>query len=460
MDVPGGGRQRPGQSRREWERERAFFRPRDPAGRPPAVRPARSRLAARAQCACPAAAAEGGRFPRRPLPVGTSVGARLAKGRELRTALRSTSPAGGMLAGAALLLGLGLGLTLGVPLDSSAAGRSSAPSRDGRLPRASELGDATPEFYHRDGRVCKKCPPDEVELKPCTKTSDTQCACKNGTFCPPSLPCETCSKCTARCPEGEVMVRPCTPASDMQCEKSPTAAPPTASAPAGAAKAVAGALLGRESALSLLRVLGDLEPALGEAEFLRSPALWIWIFLGVLLTLLVLGGFVCKKKGRGGGPESRTTSCSSRVSRWPLLLLLRVRVGWARETAPLAHGTVLGAPGGGVALLGGFQALALRQSFEAFIKWVPLNAWKRFMRALGLTDNEIAIAELDEKGVTEQQFQMLRTWLDKRGKAAAPDALLDTLQAIGLQGVASTVRKELLSEGLYCLQANPPCTDS
>lgn len=74
------------------------------------------------------------------------------------------------------------------------------------------------------------------------------------------------------------------------------------------------------------------------------------------------------------------------------------------------------------------------------------------MRALGLTDNEIAVAELDEKGVTEQQFQMLRTWLAKQGKAAALGTLLGTLQALGLRGVVSTVQEELVAEGLYCFE--------
>lgn len=96
--------------------------------------------------------------------------------------------------------------------------------------------------------------------------------------------------------------------------------------------------------------------------------------------------------------------------------------------------------------------LALRQSFETFIKNVPLNKWKTFMRALGLTDHDIDIAEADEKGVNDQHFHMLRTWLTKKGKEATLNILLDTLCAIELRGVMKSVQDELISQGLYCYE--------
>lgn len=38
-------------------------------------------------------------------------------------------------------------------------------------------------------------PTDQVELSPCRADRNTQCACKNGTFCSPDHPCEMCQKC-------------------------------------------------------------------------------------------------------------------------------------------------------------------------------------------------------------------------------------------------------------------------
>ncbi|XP_051496887.1 tumor necrosis factor receptor superfamily member 22-like isoform X3 [Apus apus] len=64
---------------------------------------------------------------------------------------------------------------------------------------------------------CQTCREDQVELSPCRATSNTQCVCRNGTFCSPDHPCEMCQKCRPRCPEGEVELAPCTPHSDRRC---------------------------------------------------------------------------------------------------------------------------------------------------------------------------------------------------------------------------------------------------
>ncbi|NXD71909.1 TNR26 factor, partial [Eolophus roseicapillus] len=64
---------------------------------------------------------------------------------------------------------------------------------------------------------CRTCREDEVELSPCRAVQDTQCACRNGTFCSPEHPCEMCQKCRPRCPTGEVELAPCTPLSDRRC---------------------------------------------------------------------------------------------------------------------------------------------------------------------------------------------------------------------------------------------------
>ncbi|KAJ7421508.1 tumor necrosis factor receptor superfamily member 10B [Pitangus sulphuratus] len=45
---------------------------------------------------------------------------------------------------------------------------------------------------------CQKCREDQVELSPCQATRNTECACKEGTFCDPDLPCEMCEKCQPR----------------------------------------------------------------------------------------------------------------------------------------------------------------------------------------------------------------------------------------------------------------------
>ncbi|NXK14570.1 TR10B factor, partial [Herpetotheres cachinnans] len=64
---------------------------------------------------------------------------------------------------------------------------------------------------------CQRCREDQVELSPCQAVRNTQCVCKNGTFCSPYHPCELCQKCRRRCPKDEVEQAPCTPHSDRRC---------------------------------------------------------------------------------------------------------------------------------------------------------------------------------------------------------------------------------------------------
>ncbi|KAL8173922.1 UNVERIFIED_CONTAM: hypothetical protein K2H54_034505, partial [Gekko kuhli] len=69
-------------------------------------------------------------------------------------------------------------------------------------------------------KVCRSL--DQVTLKSCSRTSNAECACKEGTYCSPDQPCETCHKCKPRCPDGEEMAQSCTPQSDIQCVPIPT----------------------------------------------------------------------------------------------------------------------------------------------------------------------------------------------------------------------------------------------
>ncbi|NWI21089.1 TR10C factor, partial [Crypturellus soui] len=43
---------------------------------------------------------------------------------------------------------------------------------------------------------CKQCKDDQITLRTCTLTHDTECQCKEGYFCPVEG-CEICQKCSA-----------------------------------------------------------------------------------------------------------------------------------------------------------------------------------------------------------------------------------------------------------------------
>ncbi|XP_063050975.1 hematopoietic death receptor isoform X2 [Engraulis encrasicolus] len=65
---------------------------------------------------------------------------------------------------------------------------------------------------------CTKCPPDQVPTKTCSRTSDTECQCREGTFCLPDHACEVCKKCS-KCKEDEFEKKRCTSTSNTICDK-------------------------------------------------------------------------------------------------------------------------------------------------------------------------------------------------------------------------------------------------
>nr|XP_020635999.1 tumor necrosis factor receptor superfamily member 10A-like isoform X2 [Pogona vitticeps] len=250
--------------------------------------------------------------------------------------------------------------------------------------------------YHNTQQHCFPCEEcrqlDQVEIQSCSPTNNTQCSCKNGTFCSPDLPCETCHKCRLRCPDGEEMVQACTPTSDIQCQ--PYTTPPT--------------------------------PAETGSKVLFIAFM---VVLGLLLVILILA-FTFRRYCR----------CWHKVGERDSTVTLNCKEGC--EFPAKREKTLIPANGRN-------PTVALRQSFETFIRQVPLKEWRRYMRALDLTDNEITRSERSEDDLYEQQFQMLQTWLDKGGKEADLNALLAKLRSTNLRGVEREIREALISQGLY-----------
>ncbi|XP_069713832.1 tumor necrosis factor receptor superfamily member 10A-like isoform X2 [Phaenicophaeus curvirostris] len=63
---------------------------------------------------------------------------------------------------------------------------------------------------------CRECKEDQITLRPCTLTSDAECQCKQGYFCPAGG-CEICQKCSTTCPEGKEIVQNCNATTDLEC---------------------------------------------------------------------------------------------------------------------------------------------------------------------------------------------------------------------------------------------------
>ncbi|KAM6113387.1 tumor necrosis factor receptor superfamily member 10A-like [Phoenicopterus ruber ruber] len=284
---------------------------------------------------------------------------------------------------------------------------------------------------------CRTCREDQVELSPCRAVSDTQCACKNGTFCSPDHPCEMCQKCRPRCPKDEVELAPCTPHSDRQC------GPPT----------------------------GTFS---GPSNYL----IWIIVVVvaGILLGLFLLWKGCCRRSP-GDGRDLSGKSCSV------VDYMVRQLTRYQRESPgtrdndrnerfsqdqllPRVSGLTPSAPGPEVMVprtlypsvkprrnlvpvQGKDPTILLRLSFDIFAQEVPHKDWKRFGRALELLENDIALAEMNDKYSLEPFFQMLNTWQNRQGMNASVNTLLETLHQINLGGIAEDISSKLVQQGSF-----------
>ncbi|XP_067168575.1 tumor necrosis factor receptor superfamily member 10A-like isoform X2 [Apteryx mantelli] len=93
--------------------------------------------------------------------------------------------------------------------------------------------------------------------------------------------------------------------------------------------------------------------------------------------------------------------------------------------------------------------ILLRRSFDIFAREVPYKDWKRYGRALDLLENDIALAEMNDRYSLEPFFQMLNTWQNRQGMKASVNMLLETLDRIDLGGVAGDISFRLIQQGFY-----------
>ncbi|NXK41531.1 TR10B factor, partial [Piprites chloris] len=267
---------------------------------------------------------------------------------------------------------------------------------------------------------CRKCREDQVELSPCQATRNTECACKEGTFCDPNLPCEMCEKCQPRCPEGQVVLSPCTPYSDLQC---------------------------------------------GPAKGTGSSYLWIIIPVGTVLLILL---FICKYPSCSPGLLGPLdTVCASLLPQNYLMQKLswygRVNVGTQDNDLNEQRSRDQPLPGAVesqemlqsapsprarprrdlVPQTGKEPIAALRGTFYIFAR-INSIYWKKFGRSLDVQENDLPFDRAQDSF-----YEMLNKWLEREGSKASVNTLLETLDQLDLSGVADDISSELLKRGLF-----------
>ncbi|XP_070272692.1 tumor necrosis factor receptor superfamily member 10A-like isoform X1 [Myotis yumanensis] len=297
-------------------------------------------------------------------------------------------------------------------------------------------------------RPCSNCPADKVQIAACTRTNDTQCQCKKGTYQDKDSP-EFCLLCDTRCPNGKVKARDCGPNNNLVCVDQKSGTPWWVT------------LLACIFGLGVLALLGTFVycwcrsrnlTVSGVATKTRSRV------SGFLQDLRHQGWFGCLRTP--GEAEALDNAHNLAKSN-------RDSLSSEQEQEELAGGMVQ--PAGEAQLLLGPIGTdesqmrrkllvpannenpieTLKECFYEFSRIVPFTRWEPFMRLVGLMENDISIAKAQVLDQRDALYHMLTIWLNTKGKAASVNTLLDSLDKLGETKAKEDMQDLLLQSGKY-----------
>ncbi|XP_062941022.1 tumor necrosis factor receptor superfamily member 10B isoform X2 [Cynocephalus volans] len=292
---------------------------------------------------------------------------------------------------------------------------------------------------------CTVCNSDEEEKSPCTTTRDTVCQCKPGTFREADSP-EMCQKCSTGCPSGMVEKSPCTPWRDLMCVPKESGNKNSFNwviVPAllTVVALVVGVTLMRKKIPLYLKSIclgcgGD--PKCVDTVFSRCR---------------------CPPRGPGAQENAHNEILSSRYSASTLNSELEME---GQEPTKLA-GVTVQSLGEAKCLLEPAEAKgsqksrrlldpahdadsveSLRLCFHSFPDILPFTSWNLLMRLVGLTENEIHVARARAADPRDALYEMLVTWVNKTGRGASVNTLLDALEAMGERHARETIEDQLV----------------
>nr|XP_057927774.1 hematopoietic death receptor isoform X3 [Doryrhamphus excisus] len=244
---------------------------------------------------------------------------------------------------------------------------------------------------------CTACRSDQEIVTHCNRTQDTKCQCTNGGFCDPKEACEVCKICSS-CGNDEIVVRNCTATTNTECKK---------------------------------------------IELQDGSANAVYIILAGIPILLVVVLAICWNRLKcraadclGNGVktehvrETRTEQTQS--VRRPSRILSQ-----SLEAEPFPKMI----PKNGVE--------SLRMCFQYFEK-VDFDYHRKFFRQLGMNDN--VIKSNDQLGYNDKIHELLNIWLQKEGKEASLNDLLNALLECQQRHSAETIKENALEDGHYILE--------
>ncbi|XP_047617321.1 tumor necrosis factor receptor superfamily member 10B-like [Phacochoerus africanus] len=91
----------------------------------------------------------------------------------------------------------------------------------------------------------------------------------------------------------------------------------------------------------------------------------------------------------------------------------------------------------------------LRQFFDDFSTIVPYDAWDKLMRKMGLTQNEILQSRDRAQNTGDALYEMLETWVRRKGREASVNDLLDALAALGQRHAKEKIEDTLVGSGKF-----------
>ncbi|EPQ06718.1 Tumor necrosis factor receptor superfamily member 10A [Myotis brandtii] len=260
---------------------------------------------------------------------------------------------------------------------------------------------AAPQGLHAS-LTAKECPPGKVQIAACTRTSDTQCQCENGTYQDKDSP-EYCLRCDTRCPNGKVKARDCGPNNNLECvdQKSGSGA-----ATKSRSRGWFGCLRAPVEAEALDNVRNL---AKSDRDSLSSEQ-----------EQEELAGGLVHPAGEAQLLLGPTGTDGSQMRRKLLVP--------ANNENPIE---------------------TLREFFYDFSRIVPFTRWEPFMRLVGLKENDIFMAKAQALDPRDALYHMLTIWLNTKGKAASVNTLLDSLDKLGETKAKEEMQDFLLESRKY-----------
>lgn len=91
----------------------------------------------------------------------------------------------------------------------------------------------------------------------------------------------------------------------------------------------------------------------------------------------------------------------------------------------------------------------MRQFFDDFSTIVPYDCWDKLMRKMGLTQNEILQSRDRARNTGDALYEMLETWVRRRGREASVNDLLGALEALGQRYAKERIEDTLVGSGKF-----------